>query len=1064
MFSFLVVLLQAADIAISPLVGLSKIEKVTLDRGEKITYTASSRTVIYYKDSNYLRQTITPDTTEKGKEYAILSRGSVFEAECILGSKHDFSFMISKIPNNSNKIIFIDGNLIELSISAYDFNESDPSCVQPRVYINTVAATFNYNFLNPIPIGDFKIYNSSLDDPIMVIGSGISNGEIVSSSGFIIEFIPNNGFGELLKMNMIGSKAYPKYINNNLAKFSLSDKKNNNESPTYLVSLPSFLDCTSLYATGITYAKFVETMEMIGFNKWRDITSDDNHFPWKGISGSIEDGHKFSLRSANIDYENRFSDVSFFESIYYYQYYFQSVSDFLNSSCGEYQKSLSRSYKSAIEGFVNTFSPDSIIPTEYVNILLNSSAYSYIEYCQIYNKSVDSICKLIVIDHDEFWENKYLNISEFIETMSDSIDFWLEVLGLNNNNTKELIKRLHYFPNQVYFPEVFSSLHIEFKYILRIIKAIDNMVSQKKSQYSTVFGSLPIDISPHINSINTVFRNLILSGKIDLNSIDVAFEEVYRVLVDLFQSSIHLTLDISNCILKFVKHVMNSNTSGDFMTRFNKFLNEKSQLLPIHYKGFLERFSINEGNLEALIFQINPNIGFGEIIGVITSVFKNESIKNIIKALFVDKIEFYELIDYGFSRFGDVSTKMNDAIEYIENLTDASPQYLVNIVHELISSLNNKSFSIDQLFYHEDYYYNYQNYTDLAEVIRVIASNIEEKITAFKGGYSIIEMIELSKVLFEQKTLRGFLHEVMHISEVSYTTDSLIDMLFSTIRFIARRQDKLLSMIPIDLKTFFKPIIDTVFNINSYVNNNDIQISDLIKCFCVNGDQLVKLFNDFTSELSTSYNLSLALKRIPSSFIDFAGTLNKLQSLTVASFLNIYDCIVVNKVEGKINCFDVIPIDRIHNSLINIYDIMMKRDVLLSDLSQNFIFIDKLMTISSYIKELWTNKLCPLEFLSMLTSIDFGKLFNASLELCNSIQANKLGPTSLAKFVTQSTEFLDTIAQDSSVTPIPKKKNTNIMLFIGLGSGLVVILVLFLVFKPKKLDQETETTFGRTLV
>ena len=123
--------------------------------------------------------------------------------------------MISKIHNNSKKIFFIDGNLIELSISAYDFNESDPSSVQPCVYIFIVAETFNFNFLNPIPIGDFKIFNSSLDDPIIVIGSGISNGEIVSTSGFIIEFIPNNGFGELLKMNMIGSKSYPKYINYN---------------------------------------------------------------------------------------------------------------------------------------------------------------------------------------------------------------------------------------------------------------------------------------------------------------------------------------------------------------------------------------------------------------------------------------------------------------------------------------------------------------------------------------------------------------------------------------------------------------------------------------------------------------------------------------------------------------------------------------------------------------------------------------------------------------------------------------------------------------------------------
>jgi len=68
----------------------------------------------------------------------------------------------------------------------------------------------------------------------------------------------------------------------------------------------------------------------------------------------------------------------------------------------------------------------------------------------------------------------------------------------------------------------------------------------------------------------------------------------------------------------------------------------------------------------------------------------------------------------------------------------------------------------------------------LAVFIHAIAANIEDKISYFKSGYSIIEMLEESRDLFVQKTVRDF-HEIMHMSRVSYTTESLIDVLFPTI-------------------------------------------------------------------------------------------------------------------------------------------------------------------------------------------------------------------------------------------------------------------------------------------
>jgi len=77
---------------------------------------------------------------------------------------------------------------------------------------------------------------------------------------------------------------------------------------------------------------------------------------------------------------------------------------------------------------------------------------------------------------------------------------------------------------------------------------------------------------------------------------------------------------------------------------------------------------------------------------------------------------------------------------------------------------------------------------------------------------------------------------------------------------------------------------------------------------------------------------------------------------------------------------------------------------------------------------------------------------------------NKFAPTSLTKFVAQSAEFLDNIDQDSSVVPLPAKKKSYTMFFIGVVVGIALILVLFLVFKPKKHDQETEIPFASDLV
>ena len=158
MYSFLLLRCLAADVTISPLAGLSKIEEVTLEKGQKISYTANFRTVIHCEGFHYLRRTITPDTTEKGNDYVILSEGSLFEAEYYFGSNPNFSFIISRIPNNCKKIVFVDGNFVEFSISASDFNESDPSSVEPRVFINTKTGTFNFMFINPLPIRNFKIF------------------------------------------------------------------------------------------------------------------------------------------------------------------------------------------------------------------------------------------------------------------------------------------------------------------------------------------------------------------------------------------------------------------------------------------------------------------------------------------------------------------------------------------------------------------------------------------------------------------------------------------------------------------------------------------------------------------------------------------------------------------------------------------------------------------------------------------------------------------------------------------------------------------------------------------
>ena len=1063
MFALLLALHQAADIVISPLTGLSKVEKVTFGDGQKVTYTANARTAIQFSNYYSLSTTVTPDTTEKGSGFVILASGSVFEAVFQYGSEHTITFIISKIPDNVKKVTFIDGEYIDIRLSAPDFNGTDPLSLEPRAYINTKAITFNYKFINPLQIGEFRLYTDSFENAKVVIGNGISSGEIISTSGLVIVFVPNSNFGDFLKKNVITGLSYPGYYNYNLGKIFLSDKKNGNEGPSILISLPGVFDYYGLYRDSVTYPEFVEAYErMMLMMTWSHLTSDEytsDVFQWRGISGKIDDGRTYTLKSASSFNMYSSALVSAWSSSYYYQYAFKSAAEYLDSSYGAQIKPQIEATFTAFEGFVKSFDVNSIIPdTIYGNVPFNFL---------IYSRSVQELSEKFPIGYDEQGSPIYINIPEMIDTMKDNIYFWLEVLGLKDINTEALLTKLHDSPNKVYIPDILNCLHIEFKYVLRILKVIDGLFSQVPTKYSTLLGSLPRDISPILSKIFSVVKEFIVSQKIELNSIDILINESPEIFKSVIQNYGYLVLDFMNCGLKFVKYVLTSTAGGDFNTRLNKFLAEKGQLLPVEIKDLLVAFSKSQCDLIEFVRQVNPNYPIDYVVSLVKSILSNEAAMNITKIALSGIPNTYDLINRGIMLLSESSTKLNDVITFFATLSNQDPQRLIDGIQQFLSMINDRTISFDTIFGGTgEYYYNYQVYTDFASFIRAVSTDIESKISEFKINYLFVEMLDTTKGLQSQTTIRGYIREILNILKIRFTSESIIDIFFSYIRFIGRRKDKILDYVPTELHPLIKPFITVISNINSNINNNDIEISSLLKCLFDNGDQLYSISHDFTTELCSSYNLTLALLKIPSSFIDIPSTLKKLQSLTVASFLNLYDCIVINKVEGKVTYFNVVPIDQIRNMFVNLFEIQSKRSLLLSDLSEHVIYFNKVMAITSYARSLWTDKLRPLKVLSFTTFIDFSQFFTSLLELTKSLTEKKFGPSALTSFVNSATEFIDKADQSGSdvpPAPSPTKGKNFTMFFIG-GGVVVAILALFLVFKPKNKDFTTDATISNTLV
>jgi len=1038
MIALLIGVTYGMSVLINPIKGLCERNKVDLLFGETITYKANYRTILFYGASDSLNASTMPETVEVGPGYSILQNQMTITIKCINLSGCIVDMSISQLPGNYSRIRFIDEKYFNRNFRISEFNETEQSLFNPWLFVNTEIATFNIKIINPFDIGDFVIYNSSFDNPLAMKGQSKMEGEIISTHGLIIKFVPN----ENLKTFKL------KHSNANIFRIELSDVKNNELFPIYKIQKSTYLELSNLYKENVSLEEFIQTIKMVTFQNWSCLSTYEND--WKGFSGAINDGRNYSLALAtNLVMRNEFF-VSKYLPKFIYQNYFPNINDFWNSNYSKQFHLRADKIENNVKHTIANHSLDTI---------LNFSSFSQMQIgiCSI---SIKQLCMNFIIGFDQYGKPEYLNISEVIESKVDQIIFVLDLLGMNNSKTLNLVNSLINSPESVFLPDILDSLHIEFKYILKFLKIFENLFYGSGTTYRALFGALPTDITPIMARVIPILKDFVNSRKIHIYNLDVLLNDAQKIILSLFQTYELLFLDLLNAFFKFTKYVVTSNDNGDFSSRLSRILNHKNCNISQSLKNLLVSFSLNQMDIEQFMINVYPKLNLSHLYNLFDSILNNNAIIDILSISLGDNFPLIAMMKTAINIMGDKTTKLDDVFDYIEQ----SSLYYVNNLRRRFNStiyiLNNQSLALDNLFnFSLSSIYNASLLQNLTSLIQIYSTNIESILSKEQIGFGIFDFIYSSNKLLSQTTLKGFLREINRFSDHEIDTDRIVKIFFGFIRFFARRNDSISQLIPEDLISIGYPLLKAISHINQSIINDDIRISELLKCFHTNGDQIYTIFVDFVTELRRSNNITASLRTIPKTFIDVFSTLENLSHIPVASFINIYNCIVIQKSKGYITLFDIIPLDRIRKMITELYSINSYRKILLSDLANHIPLFDIQMGCLSFYRSLCFDKIRPLSVLKLVSGFDFQPFFNSILNLFSLIKAKKLGPASLADFASQASSFIDSIGQKTPDADNKKPPRIQgIPLFTIVGPPIIIAITAFFFTRKKKPETPTEMT------
>jgi len=1044
MLFFLILLSIEEDINIPTLEGVAREKSYVLGYGKYVVYKANS-TILLTKTVKSGNVTVSYGTnvTQRGEDVYELEKDSAFYVTCFSEPRCMFSIILAKPSDDCNTIFFLNGPQTQYVLKANDFKISNSNNSLPICFFNGYGGTMNYEFINTLNIGIFKIYTKSLDEVTQIIEKGNSSGVFEYTKGIMVKFVPDHSFIDFLNNNTIHTSSKISYYHKNLASFGIKIPERN-EFLEYQLFVPNFLELIGLYKNVSIYRDYESILLRFLYSNWSSeetilvpsIRSERGHL----FDDRYCQLYRFGLSNSIID-----SNAHKLEQTYYIQCYFQKPKDYLDS---DMSYSIRRQFYEINDFIMQFFREYSISKAVNIMVIHESPIKYNVFSVPIYEWSKKIPCGI----NNETGKTIYLDIQQYLETSPEPILFWFEVLGMRDNGVIEALNRVS-FDKTVYLEELIPKLHLEFKYVLKLYKTFELLLNGTSTTFKMIFDAIPGNFSNFFNEFLTEYGDYTCIGEINIQGIDYFSKKLIMLMKYFGNSTFIIFHDILNSIMKFIRFSIKSTNYGDFSTRLNKFI--KIWVKNDRLKSLLESLINNNCNLINYLQKTFPEHNINRTVKLIESVLRNEPIQTILNNLIPEHV-FEELNTTIFS-LGNENNDLYSISDLVSIFSQIDPVIIRNEIDRILSQIINISCSIDELFrLNMKFYFNSKEYHSLTMLISSIANELFKNEFEMEIDYDTFNFINCFAEVMSKKTLNEVICVALRYFGYSIDLDELGLGIFSTIHYLNRNRLGIIGFVHPDLKPIATKILNIFERMNTYYYDRDIQIKDLLNCFISHGEELHIIVKMFVETLACSRNFTDALYTIPSSFIDIKSTIKQLATIQCASFINLCDSIIVNQIPGKIAIFDILPIDKLKEISINLNEIRQQRHIVLRDISDRLVLAKDLIVIVKYIKDLWTDKIRPNTILTKISSIDHSQLLSYMLDFTLSIKTGTLGPISILNLLDNSIDFIDKKDTQSG-------KTKPIIPILIIGAALIVIFGVFVILKSrkktqKKMDKDLETT------
>jgi len=584
----------------------------------------------------------------------------------------------------------------------------------------------------------------------------------------------------------------------------------------------------------------------------------------------------------------------------------------------------------------------------------------------------------------------------------------------------------------------------------------DNSVSLK-----TLHEAIPMKDYSQFKSFVSQVSTIVTSNSFSLDNAYGFVKNGIEYTLGFAKSVAGGLLDVIDGLMNPLFKIFNSNTNGAIRDRVKMIMegiedmNETENLETVY--EYLNNLYNDTLPLRTILGDILPESYVEMILNILSGIGNKNSTVYTFRDLFnmspiskeIMKISNYNLIIQNAEIFSSInaSTIMANWSDFISDNSGVEIGYnLIRALSKLVKLFGNRTLSLTEAGYEFD-----GKDSDPDASYEEMQSNIS--VYLYAGN---VTFWNYSNSNYEQwynmTRYSTFADAVYGIDGKNISED--LKMMQPIIEKIILYTKELTPHIPSSLSSIWNKIISKSEAINALMKKQ-FTMNELLDLFFDNGEQLWPILGGYLKSIHDNggFNLVDLVANIPDTFLDVNATLTNFTKLSLISFPNIVDCIVIkNRNANTLNIFDVIPFDKIIKSSEALLPSTNTNTTTFGNISEHIVDLTFIFEACSFVNDVFfTDKYNVGYLLEELTGRSSTKFVSASKALSASIETDNVTLEHIQSFITE-TDFL---VHASSTNPDPNNDGTKASsngVLIGTLIGLVVIIavaVYYFVFMKK---------------